>query len=567
MDGSAISRGLTTFKLRFDGTEMPGTFRVVNIDIERRLDRITSARVILQDGDASRQSFDASEDETTAPGARLEIDVGYDRTEQLVFDGIITRQRIAAGRTGDTFLHLEAKDPAFRTTLTRQSRTFTELSEADALTQVLETPDVTVEMEASGTLPQIVQYQATGWDFMLGRIAALGMVADCDGGKLRIFKPDPGQEPVAVLTYGVDIHRMDLELDAEATLAAVDAGAWSSTDQELLRAEADAGPSPADGGTPDLTNVAGVTRVLRVAGARDQAALDTLAAAHLMRGSQAAIRGVIEVQGTATAKPGDVVELAGMGSRFNARVLVRGIRHEIGRGDWMTSIEVGLDARRPSRPATESHIPPVTGLQIGTVSALEGDPLGEDRIEVKLSAVTETDGLVWARIATLEAGADRGTVFRPEIGDEVVLGFLGDDPRDPVMLGALHSSANAAPILGADANDVKGYVSRAGTKVQFDDSVPSVAIETAGGGKVVIDDGAGTVVLEDQNGNSMEMASSGITLDGAKDLTLKAGARLKIEANSVAIDAQLDAAFKGGASTSVESSGTMTVKGALVQIN
>lgn len=567
MDGAPISRGLTTITIRIDGSDLPGTFRVVTIDVERRLDRITSARVMLQDGDASAQTFAASEDDMTAPGARIEIDVGYDRTETLVFDGVITRQRIEARRSGDTFLHLEAKDPAFRTTLSRQSRTFTDVSEADALTEALEAEGVTVEMDTGANVPQIVQYQATGWDFMRRRLVSLGLAVDCAGGKLRVFKPDPSQSPVQTLTYGSDIHRMDLELDAEATLVAVDAGAWSPGDQELLQSEVDSAPSPTDIGTPDLADVAGTKRVLRQAGARDQAALDALAQAHLERARQSSIRGVIEVQGTAEIKPGDVVELKGMGKRINANVLVRGIRHEIGRGDWMTSIEVGMEAERASCGAANAPIPLVTGLRIGTASALEGDPLGEDRIEVRLTDVTETDGLVWARIATLEAGDDRGSVFRPEIGDELILGFLGDDPRDPVILGALHSSAHPSPISAEDTNNVKGYVSRAGSKLQFDDDAPSVTIETEGGGKVVIDDGAGTITIEDQNGNTLEMASAAITLDGAKDIKLKAAKDIKLEATNITIDASATAALKSGAGTSVESSATTTVKGALVQIN
>ena len=48
-------------------------------------------------------------------------------------------------------------------------------------------------------------------------------------------------------------------------------------------------------------------------------------------------------------------------------------------------------------------------------------------------------------LATLDAGKERGTFFRPEIGDEVVVGFLNDDPRHPVILGMCHSSAKPAP--------------------------------------------------------------------------------------------------------------------------
>ena len=74
------------------------------------------------------------------------------------------------------------------------------------------------------------------------------------------------------------------------------------------------------------------------------------------------------------------------------------------------------------------------------------DPDGEHRVRVKLPLVNNADDGVWARVASLDAGNDRGFFFRPEIGDEVVVGFFDDDPRRPVMLGMLHSSAKAAPL-------------------------------------------------------------------------------------------------------------------------
>jgi len=56
--------------------------------------------------------------------------------------------------------------------------------------------------------------------------------------------------------------------------------------------------------------------------------------------------------------------------------------------------------------------------------------------------ISTSDDGIWARISTLDAGKQRGTFFRPEIGDEVIVGFLNDDPRYPVVLGMVNSSAN-----------------------------------------------------------------------------------------------------------------------------
>jgi Rhs element Vgr protein len=571
---AARAIGLTTFTVKTNGAPLPGTYRVVAIDIQRELDRVGSARLVLHDGDAAAQNFAASEGPDLAPGSEIEIDGGYERTETRLFKGIITRQRIEARRRGDTFLHIEAKDPVFRATLARRSRNFTEQSDADVIAEVLAVAGVTVEIEPGEAQPQIVQHQATDWDFALQRAAALGLVCDCDGGRIRFFAPDLSGTAVATFEFGRDVHRLDLELDAESQFASVEAGAWSPADQELTLAEADNVPSPVQIGASNLVEVGNARDALRHAGALEQAALDGWTAARLTRSRLAGLRGVFEVQGTEIPVPGDLVELKGMGSRVNGVAFVSGIRHELGRGDWMTTIQVGLDPRRyderrpqASAPPAGGRIPPVHGLQIGIVTALQDDPAGEDRIEVRLATVSETDGLVWARIAALDAGPERGAVFRPELGDEVVLGFLDDDPRHPIVLGALHSSGRAAPIPGADDNHWKGYVSRSGMKLVFDDDKPGVTVETPGGARLTLADKGKLVELADQNGNSIKMDGSLLEIAAAADCAIKATGSVTVEGINIEVKASAAASVEGSGSATIESGGQTTVKGSLVMIN
>lgn len=573
MSPGTRSSALTTLTVKASGTPLPGTYHIVAGDVRRELDRITSARIVVKDGDAAEQSFPASDGPDLAPGTEIEVNAGYSGDETRLFKGIVTRQRIEVGRRGDSFLHIEAKDPVFRAALARRSRTFTEQSDADVIGQLLAVEGVSIDIGSGEAQLQIVQHQVADWDFALQRAGSLGLVCDCDGGRVRFFEPDLEQTAVATFEFGRDLHRIDLELDGESQLAAVETGAWSPADQELLLAEVDDAPSAADRGTPDLAEVGNATDRLRHSGDRDQAALDGWSAARLTRSRLAAIRGVVEVQGTDIPVPGAVIELKGLGGRFNGRAFVSGVRHEIGRGDWMTTIQLGLDPRRfherrplAAAPPAAGLIPPVHGLQIGVVTALE-DPGGEDRIEVRLPMVNEGEAVVWARIAAVDAGADRGAVFRPEIGDEVVLGFVDADPRDPVVVGTLHSSANPAPIAGSDDNHEKGYVSLAGMRLIFDDDRPSFTIETPGGGLVRVDDDARTLELNDQNGNSVTMDSSTLKISAAADLEIEATGNVTIKGVNIDTKASAAATVEGSASTTLESGGQTTVKGALVMIN
>ena len=212
-------------------------------------------------------------------------------------------------------------------------------------------------------------------------------------------------------------------------------------------------------------------------------------------------------------------------------------------------------------------IAPVNGLQIGIVAALESDPAGEDRIQIRLPTITETDGLLWARQSLLDAGKGRSTSFRPEVGDEVVVGFLDSDPRHPIVLGALHSSAKPNPLPGADDNHEKAIVTRSGMRIHWNDDKIVATIDTPAGNKLVLSEDETSILIEDQNGNKIELNPDGVAVESAKDIKLTATGDVKIKGVNVEITA--DASFKaqGSGGAELSSSGSTVVKGSLVQIN
>jgi Rhs element Vgr protein len=230
----------------------------------------------------------------------------------------------------------------------------------------------------------------------------------------------------------------------------------------------------------------------------------------------------------ATVNPGDIVTLAGVGDRYNGNVFVTGVRHDndLGRG-WKTHVQFGSverwmgDHHGVSAPRAAALLPGIAGLQIGVVTSNE-DPDGEHRVRVRLPLVDGSGDGVWARVAALDAGADRGTFFRPELGDEVVVGFLDGDPRRAVMLGMLNSSAKAAPLTGSDDNNEKVFQSRSKMKIYFNDDTKVMRLETPAGNKLTLSEADKGIKLEDQNGNVIEMSGSGIRIESKTDLTLSA---------------------------------------------
>ena len=218
------------------------------------------------------------------------------------------------------------------------------------------------------------------------------------------------------------------------------------------------------------------------------------------------------------------------------------------------------------RTAAAGLLPSVSGLQIGVVTALE-DPTGEDRVRIQLPLVDASAEGAWARLASLDAGKERGWVQRPELGDEVVVGFFDNDPRRPVVLGMLHSSAHPAWAIGKDDNHQKGYQSREQLQLHFDDEKKSIRLATPAGNQLQLSEDAGAVQLQDQHGNRIVMDADGIRIESHKKLVLSAEMGVELKAGlGLTAESGTELSLSGGTTAEVASAGVTSVKGATVML-
>jgi len=284
-------------------------------------------------------------------------------------------------------------------------------------------------------------------------------------------------------------------------------------------------------------------------------------------------RGRVKFQGIPAVKPDTILNLQGVGDRFNGNIYITGVLHNIADGNWTVDAQFGLnpvwfsETFEINTPPASGLLPAVKGLQYGVVSQLQDDPDGEDRILVKLPIVNASEQGIWCRLALLDAGDNRGSIFRPEIGDEVVIGFINEDPNNAIVLGMLNSSAKPAPIPGSDENNEKGFVTRSEMKLLFDDDKKSITIETPAGKKVILDEDAGVITIEDENKNVITLDSNGIVIESAGNIEMKAKKDVTIEGMNINLKASAQLKAEGSAGVEVSSSATAVLKGSLVQIN
>lgn len=562
------SPSVSTFTVLSDGEVVSGTHQILSIIVQLEVNRVPSATLIVRDGNPAAQTFESSNTNLFIPGRQIEIKAGYRGTEDTIFKGVVVSHSIKV-RNQKSSLMVLCKDESFKMTIGCKNRYFRDQTDSDVLEEIIQQNGLQSAVQAT-TLQygEIVQYNTTDWDFVLMRAELNGFVCIVENGKLIFAPPDFQQAEQLTLQYGATLLEFDAELDARNQYKSTKSIAWASADQSIVEGEAttvniiEAGNISSEG----LADVHGEDPFQQFhTGNLSEAELQDWAKACLLKSKLSKILGRAKFQGIAEMKPGQLVKLQGVGERFEGKVYVSGVRHEISNGNWTVDAQIGMNPEwfaeqfEVQKPLASGLIPPISGLQIGVVTQLESDPKGEHRIMVRMPVISESDEGIWARVATLDAGDNRGSFFLPEVGDEVVTGFLNNDPRHPVVLGGLNSSAKPAPLDATDDNHEKGFVTRSGIKWIFNDDKKEVLLQTPDGNKVLVSGEEQGIQIEDQNGNKLTLDSNGITLESATDITLKANGMIKAEGLNIECKASTSATLEGNASA--------TIKGGVVQIN
>lgn len=558
------------------GSEVSSAYQLISVDVSLELNRVPSATLVFRDGDAAGQAFGISDSADFEPGAEIEIRAGYDSQNETIFKGIVIRHGLKIRENG-SLLIVECRDKAVRMTVGEKSKYFTDQKDSEVMESLVAGAGLQAEIEATQVQQaELVQYHSTDWDFLLTRADLSGQLVLVENGKVKTFKPSLDESPVLTAVYGSTILAFDAEMDARDSLKAVKALGWDAANQEVAEGESQLLLTNTQGNlsTDDLAKVIDLASLtLRHPGFVQKPELQNWANARLQKSIMAKARGRVKFQGTAAVKPANMVKLEGVGERFSGKVFVAGVRHQIAEGNWTTNVQFGMDPAwfaskmGLSCPSGNGMFPTVPGLQTGIVTALENDPAGEDRIKVRLPLVSADADGTWCRLSTLDAGNGRGSYFRPEIGDEVTVGFLGGDPRHPVVLGMLHSSDKPSPEPAKDDNDRKGFVSRSELKWSFDDEKKIITFETPGGNKIVLSDDDSGITLQDQNGNKIVLDSNGIEIKSATDVKLTATAKAEIGGATLVLAGQSSTEVKASGSLKVEASGIAEIKGSLVKIN
>ena len=549
-------------KVLINGTALTGEVLINAISINTVHNKISTATLVLHDGDVASREFKLSNADTFKPGNEIEIKLGYHSDVETVFKGIITKHALRGKQKSSSFLFIEAKNKAIKLTVGRKNKYFFDKKDSDIIEDVCKAAEIKTDvMGTSVSYKEMIQYYVTDWDFIIQRAEANGMLAFTDIDQLVIKKPDAGSSPVLTATYGDNIFEFETETDARQHFKSIKSYSWNVAEQKIEQSE-EGNFSFANNGNlsdDDLTKVIGLKELsLHHAGDIKDEELNQWANAYSMKSKLSKNCGKIKVIGNTKVKPGTVIKIKGISDRFNGNVFVTGVQHQFSVNNWFTEIQFGWNndwfykKEDINEKPSSGLVPGINGLHTGIVTKLDQDPDGNFRIKVKVPLIDNNEDGIWARVATLDAGKDRGSFFLPEINDEVVLGFINDDPRQAIVLGMLHSKKNNAPLTASDKNNEKGFYTRSKMKLFFDDDKKSITIITPKEKSIVISDDDGSIILKDELNNKITMNSDGISIESMKDIQLKATGQVKAS---------------GTAKIELTSTGQAVLKGLVVNIN
>lgn len=586
-----------TFVVKVGGNAVPDALSILSVQVEKHVNRISSATIVVLDGESDTGKFDASSSSTFLPGADVTIEAGYDNKNEIIFKGIITRQSIRIDQVVGSALEVECRDASVKMIVGRKSLTFSQKKDSDIISSIIGTySDLSADVTATTTTwPEQVQYYVTDWDFILARAEANGLIVTTLNGKVSVIKPDASTTSVLTVGFGSGLLEFNADLNAVSQLGSVKASTWDYKTQTVSSGEAQnnlAGPGNLS--SKKLSEVVGLADYqLQTSAPLESADLTAWSKAQLVKSEYSKIQGEAKFFGTSLVDPAKYITLQGLGDRFNGDHIISGVTHDLSEGNWITTVTIGLSpiwfTEEPDliAPPAAGLLPGVRGLFNGTVKKMYGDPDSQYRILVDVPLFDQNGEGIWARLSNFYSTNGAGAFFLPEVGDEVILGFLNEDPRYPIILGSVYSSSKLKPYKDCEPNQknsIKAIVSKSLISVEFDDDQKIFTIATPGSNSITLSDKDTKITIKDKTGNTVTMSDSGIALKSPKDISINSdqnvtisgakGVKIQasggdVEVSGINIKETADSQYsaEGSQIAKINSGAELMLKSAMIMIN
>lgn len=526
--------------------------------------------------------------------------------ESYDFEGIITQVEMVGsmGETGGVAIHGTSPTILYENNRTLDSWMDQSLSTIiKEATQEYGKVNLVSNPKYAAPIPYMAQYNESVFDFMNRLSALYGEWFYYDGTKVYFGKPD--RDNTEKIVYDMDLEEVRLV----ANLVPGKSARYDYVAQENKQHNADTPAKP--DGMNDLQSIAHSCSekayTAKTTSAADPHVTDKAELDEQMRivknASGANLLNIKGIGKTCRIRIGEIIDVS-FPDRMKLPPLgkfrIVGIEHEVRRDGHYSNSFVGV-------PDGTVHIPvpdvkrPLALPELATVKE-NNDDKGQGRVKVAFDWQKNGKTTNWIRVQTPNAGVsgavpkNRGWVFVPEVGDQVMVSYEHGNPDRPYVTGSVFHSGSGKG--GDKDNKVKSIITRSGNAIVFDDETGSIVITDQTGKQLIMLDGTNAItvmakrsitltneaesviVMDDK---SIGLQADTIALEGRKSVTLLSGNECMVLSSEKSIISSsgtnikqeatkdYDVAAKNGTVNGVnlmiEGKGNVTVSGGIVKFN
>ena len=526
--------------------------------------------------------------------------------ESYDFEGIITQVEMVGsmGETGGVAIHGTSPTILYENNRTLDSWMDQSLSTIiKEATQEYGKVNLVSNPKYAAPIPYMAQYNESVFDFMNRLSALYGEWFYYDGTKVYFGKPD--RDNTEKIVYDMDLEEVRLV----ANLVPGKSARYDYVAQENKQHNADTPAKP--DGMNDLQSIAHSCSekayTAKTTSAADPHVTDKAELDEQMRivknASGANLLNIKGIGKTCRIRIGEIIDVS-FPDRMKLPPLgkfrIVGIEHEVRRDGHYSNSFVGV-------PDSTVHIPvpdakrPLALPELATVKE-NNDDKGQGRVKVAFDWQKNGKTTNWVRVQTPNAGVsgavpkNRGWVFVPEVGDQVMVSYEHGNPDRPYVTGSVFHSGSGKG--GDKDNKVKSIITRSGNAIVFDDETGSIVITDQTGKQLIMLDGTdaitvmakksitltneaeSVIVMDDK---SIGLQADTIALEGRKSVTLLSGNECMVLSSEKSIISSsgtnikqeatkdYDVAAKNGTVNGVnlmiEGKGNVTVSGGIVKFN
>jgi uncharacterized protein involved in type VI secretion and phage assembly len=562
---------------------------VSQVELDQHIDAHHSLLVYIVDTSPTSTSddfFDPNEAKNYL-GETITVTMQYsnDNKPRLKFVGTVTQFTLVNAVDGVNTLRITAASPTVLLDGARKYVSYREIKSSEAINRVSGNYSITKSSipATSFTWDCLVQHDETDWAFIRRLATFEGYYCYYNGEKLVVEQPNTGashtlkfREALGSFSIGIGIEQPNF-----ATVL------YTEDDNKQLR--------PDSKSVSKSRSLSGISKIALDVSERTFGASSLVpigmpglsagdADKAVDRERSRAVERMLEGEGMSTVpelRVGMTIEIQGLGNTSGS-YYITSVRHSISdRGLYENTFTcIPVDAAFPQQAPKPDA---AAGLRRALVVDNK-DPEKLGRIKVRTAWFDQED-TAWLRLIAPYAGPDYGWYALPEVGDEVLVGYVEGDFQQPFVLGSLYNSTNK-PAAAAynDENNIKLFQTRSGNLIMIDD--------TSGGEEITISSASekSTVVLSNKEklisittlGDIKLKADGNIQVESQKDISMKATGNVTIEGQKISLKSTADTAIQGmnveikadiglkasgGAQAELKASGQMAIKGAMVMIN